>query len=63
MCLNVLPVKIDGRQIINYVNECFGVGSSHTIVFGDIAVYIEPLVSSSEGLAWVVGAKPNNIFR
>jgi hypothetical protein len=55
-CLNILPVKIGGRLLDNFKDMCVR-QVMHVAQIGDIFIDIEPLASSDEGLAWVIGMK------
>jgi hypothetical protein len=57
-CLNILPVRIrDVMPNIRY--SCFaGHGVIHPLRLGDINLVIQPLATSTEGAAWVLGMKP-----
>jgi hypothetical protein len=59
-CLNVLPVSMDGRLMNNFTNLCFGWsgGVTHAARIDNVVIDIEPLGSTSEGLAWIIGMKP-----
>jgi hypothetical protein len=58
-CMSILPVRISGKLLDNIRDNCFGgQGIIHVAKLGDISLDIEPLASSSEGAAWVLGMKP-----
>lgn len=59
-CLNSLPLRIDGKPVLNMSNVCFG-GSGQIIhavrVDKLAAIDLEPLGGSQQGLAWVIGVR------
>jgi hypothetical protein len=59
-CLDVLPVRINGRLMTNFQNICFGGGGSviHAVRLGNLAIDIETLGESPHGAAWVIGMRP-----
>jgi hypothetical protein len=56
-CMNILPVRIQGKLLDNIQNACFA-HVTHVAQIGDVLLDIEPLATSSEGAAWVLGMKP-----
>jgi hypothetical protein len=59
-CLDVLPVRINGRLMTNFQNICFGGGGPviHAVGLGSLAIDIETLGESPHGAAWVIGMRP-----
>lgn len=61
VCINTLPVKVNGQPVRNFSNICFGgIGSIiHAVRFTGLATLdIEPLGEFNRGLAWVIGMRP-----
>ncbi len=61
VCLDELPVRINGKIMSNFTNVCFGGNGPiiHAVRFGNLAALdIEPLGESQQGLAWVIGMRP-----
>lgn len=60
VCLNVLPVAINGKLMTNIQDICFVGGGPvyHAAALDNkVAIDIEPLGESPHGAAWVVGMK------
>jgi hypothetical protein len=55
--MNMLPVRISGKLLDIFRDVCVG-HFMHVAQVGDVVLDIEPLASSSEGAAWVLGMKP-----
>ena len=55
--MNILPVRIRG-MLVDYVRDICVRQVMHVAKLGDVVIDIEPLASSSEGAAWVLGMKP-----
>jgi hypothetical protein len=56
-CMNILPVRIRGKLLDNFKDNCVS-HSMHVAQIYDVYLDIEPLAISSEGAAWVLGMKP-----
>jgi hypothetical protein len=56
-CMNILPIRIQGKLLDNIRNACVA-NVTHVAQVGDVLLDIEPLATSSEGAAWVLGMKP-----
>jgi hypothetical protein len=56
-CMNLLPVRIRGKLIDQVSNICVS-HIVHLAQVGDVVLDIEPVATSSEGAAWVLGMKP-----
>jgi hypothetical protein len=56
-CMNILPIRVQGKLLDNIKNMCVA-HFTHVAQIGDVLLDIEPLATSSEGAAWVVGASP-----
>jgi hypothetical protein len=54
-CMNILPIRVQGKLLDNTKNMCVA-HFTHVAQIGDVLLDIEPLATSSEGAAWVVGA-------
>jgi hypothetical protein len=61
VCVDQLPVRMDGILVSNFSNVCFGGNGSiiRAVKYANLAeIDIEPVGQSSEGLAWVIGMRP-----
>jgi hypothetical protein len=60
VCLNLLPIRINGRLMDNIRDTCFGGNGPiiHAARVGNVGIDIESLGSSTEGAAWVIGVRP-----
>lgn len=59
-CLNLLPIRINGSLMTNVRNICLGGnrGVMHAARVVDVQLDIEPLATSPEGAAWIIGMRP-----
>lgn len=60
VCLDVLPIRINGDIFRNINNMCIG-GSApvlHAVRLSDVSIDIEYLAASPRGAAWVIGLTP-----
>ena len=61
VCLNVLPVTINGKMMINMQDTCFGGAGPivHAVRVDDkVAIDIKSSRESAHGAAWIIGMKP-----
>jgi hypothetical protein len=56
-CMNILPVRIQGK-LLDFIKNICVTYVQHVAQVGDVFLDIEPLATSREGAAWVVGMKP-----
>lgn len=60
VCLNLLPVSIDGKPMTNFRDVCFG-GSEpiiHAVRIDNVSIDIEYLAATPRGAAWIIGMRP-----
>ncbi len=60
VCLNLLPVRINGKMLTNFRDNCFGGFNPilHAVRLGNVSIDIEYLASSPRGAAWIIGMTP-----
>lgn len=60
VCLNLLPVRINGEMMTNFRNICFGGAKPimHAVRLGNVSIDIEYLAASPRGAAWIIGMTP-----
>ncbi len=60
ICLNLLPVRINGRMMTNFRDTCFGGANPiiHALRLGNVSIDIEYLAASPRGAAWIIGMTP-----
>lgn len=60
VCLDLLPMRVNGDIIKNISNVCFGGRAPilHAVRWYDVSIDIEYLAASPRGAAWVIGMRP-----